>query len=266
MQSVAEKLFSLSKKRALVCGASAGIGRAIARMFAQSGAEVGLLARSEEALEALRSEIEAEGGKATTLVCDLEDLEGTQAIVEGWADYVGGLDILVCNAGGPPAGSLLDVKPEVLVSHFHRHLAAAQMLAQLAVPRMQKSGYGRIITITSTSVKEPIVGLGNSNCVRWAMAAWVKTLSKELPPNITVNNILPGFTDTPRLESLLRKWAEKEGVSLEEMARGFKERVPENRFASPEETAAAALFLASPAASYIRGVNLPVDGGRMASL
>ena len=142
-----------------------------------------------------------------------------------------------------------------------------ESMTQALVPGMKKAGYGRIINITSTSVKEPIPGLGVSNTIRAAVASWAKTLSRELAPHgITVNNVLPGFTSTERLDYLFKQRADKSGGSVEDIERGALAQVPAGRFARPEEIAWAVGFLASPQAAYVNGINVPVDGGRMASL
>jgi 3-oxoacyl-[acyl-carrier protein] reductase len=175
--------------------------------------------------------------------------------------------VLINNTGGPAAGTAYDAKPEDYERAFRQHLVAAQIAAQALVPGMRKAGYGRIINITSTSVKEPIPGLGVSNTIRAAVASWAKTLSRELASQgITVNNILPGFTGTERLDYLFNQRAQHSGSTVEEIERAAIAQVPAGRFARPEEIAWAVGFLASPQAAYISGINVPVDGGRMASL
>lgn len=175
--------------------------------------------------------------------------------------------ILVNNSGGPPPGPAHGAEIEAFLDAYRKHLIANHVLAEAAIPGMQATGYGRIVNIISTSVKEPIAGLGVSNTTRWAVASWAKTLATELAPfGITVNNVLPGSTKTPRIEQIVRTRAGKAGASLDAVQREMESEVPMRRFADPSEVAAAVAFLASPAAAYISGINLPVDGGRTRSL
>lgn len=256
----------LAGKRALVCGASQGIGRASALALAAAGAEVLALARRAEAREALLPELEAAGApRARALTVDLEDLAGLAAAVDG-ALADGPIHVLINNTGGPPAGPLLEAQPADFERAFLRHVLASHTLAQRLVPGMTAAGYGRIINIISTSVRQPIPNLGVSNTIRGAMASWAKTLSRELPPGVTVNSVLPGFTDTPRLSSLKQSLATKRGGSEAEVEAAWLASVPEGRVGRPAELAAAVAFLASPAGSYVRGVCLPVDGGRLTSI
>ncbi len=253
----------LNGKRALVCGASQGIGAATARALAESGATVTLVSRSADRLAAVRDELP--GTDHDVLALDLgspDDLVENLDTIAG-----GGYHIFIHNSGGPPAGRAIDADPAEFEAGFHQHLIAGQRLAQALVPGMRQAGYGRIVNIISTSVKEPIPGLGVSNTVRGAVAAWAKTLSRELGPDgITVNNVLPGFTETPRLESLVAGKAGKQNASEDEVRASMLTQVPLGRFCKPEETAAAITFLCSPLAGYITGINLPVDGGRLGSL
>ncbi|MEC8381974.1 MAG: SDR family oxidoreductase [Myxococcota bacterium] len=256
---------SLTGKRALVCGASGGIGREIALAFASAGIEIIALARRIEQLESLRTEVHAAGGRLNILVGDLQQRDTVCAEVEALlAD--GPIHILINNTGGPKGGPILDASESDFESAFGRHVLAAHRLSQLLVPGMTAAGYGRIINIVSTSVYEPIPNLGVSNTIRGAMASWAKSLSRELPPGVTINNVLPGFTDTPRLTQLRQGRASKSGISDQAVLEGWLAQVPEGRLAQPQETAQAALFLVSPAAAYIRGVSLPVDGGRLRSI
>jgi 3-oxoacyl-[acyl-carrier protein] reductase len=253
---------SLTGRRALVCGASAGIGRATARALASLGCEVWALARRADRLESLLPELTALGAPAAhAVVADLDDHAGLSAAVAGLD-----VQILVHNTGGPPGGRLVDEAPERLAQAFHRHVLSAQLLVQALLPGMRAAGYGRIVTITSTSVREPLDNLGTSNTIRAAMAGWAKSLSRELPPGITINNLLPGYTATERLESLIAGNAQRQGASADDVAQAWRSNVPEGRFAEPEELAAVVAFLCSPAASYVRGVSLPVDGGRLRSI
>lgn len=255
---------SLKGKRALVCGASAGIGRAVAVSLAADGAEVIVLARRAERLSELCAEITEHGGRAVPLVCDLDHRE---ALVGSLSPLLNEpIHILINNAGGPKGGPILEASAEAFLEAFNRHILASHTLTQALLPGMIASGYGRIINIISTSVYEPIPNLGVSNTTRGAMAAWAKSVSRELPPGITINNVLPGFTDTERLESLRSGRAERSGTTPSAVLGAWLAQVPEGRLAQPNETAAAVAFLASPAAAYIRGVSLPVDGGRLRSI
>jgi 3-oxoacyl-[acyl-carrier protein] reductase len=257
---------SLEGRRAVVCGASKGIGRAIAAVLAEMGAQLTLIARDEAALSAVAEALPGGGARHAVRAVDFLDSAAVEATFAAIAAE-GPVHVLVNNTGGPAAGTVYDARPEAFVDAFRQHVVAAQIAAQALVPGMQAAGYGRIINIISTSVKEPIPGLGVSNTIRAAMASWAKTLSRELAPDgITVNNLLPGFTSTERLDYLFRLRAEKSGASVAEVERAALAQVPAGRFARPEEIAWAVGFLASPQAAFVNGINVPVDGGRMASL
>lgn len=256
---------SLRGRRALVCGASGGIGAATARALAAAGADVVLLARSGGPLQSLATELSAGGGRIQTLVADLQDRAGLGPLVEGLLAE-GPLHILVNNTGGPKGGRLLDTPPEAFLEPFERHVLAAHQLVRQLLPGMVEAGYGRIVNVVSTSVYEPIPNLGVSNTIRAAVAGWAKTLSRELPPGVTINNVLPGFTDTPRLASLGQARAAREGIDTESVRAAWVAQIPEGRLARPEETAATIAFLASPAAAYLRGQSIAVDGGRLRSI
>lgn len=257
---------ALEGKTALICGASRGIGAATARIMAKAGANVILASRSENQLNTLLSEISSLGeGDHQILVLDLEDTDSLEGRIQPILDQ-GPIHILVNNAGGPPGGPLLDASVEELAQPFTRHLHAAHTLVKLLTPGMIIADYGRIIQIVSTSVREPIPNLGVSNTLRGAMASWAKSLSRELHPSITINNVLPGFTDTERLGSLAQSIHERTGKSTEAIHDGWMSQVPIARLIDPLETASVIAFLASPAAGAIRGVSLPVDGGRLRSI
>lgn len=246
--------------RALVCGASEGIGRATAIELAALGARVTVVARSEATLRATVDALAGEGHDC--LVIDFDD---TQALERHSHELSArGYSILVNNAGGPPGGPITAARPDDFLAAFRRHLVANQLLAQSVLPGMRERKFGRIINIVSTSVYEPIPGLGVSNTVRAAVAGWAKTLAREVASDgVTVNNVLPGFTNTGRLEKLFAAKADKTGQMPDTVAKDALAQVPAGRFAEPDETAAAIAFLASPAAGYITGVSLPVDGGRL---
>ena len=257
---------SLSGRTALVCGASKGIGAAAARALAAAGAHTVLLARSEASLNEVAAGIRTDGGAASVQVADLDDRAGLASVIDKLTQAHGAIHILLNNSAGPPGGRLIDATSEALLTAFGRHVLAGHQLVQGLLPGMTEAGYGRIINVISTSVREPIPNLGVSNTIRGAMASWAKSLSRELPPGVTINNVLPGFTDTARLASLADGRASREGTTAQAVHEAWMRDVPEGRLAQPEETAAAIAFLASPAAAYIRGVSLPVDGGRLRSI
>lgn len=258
----------LTGKHALVCGGSQGIGRAAALELARLGADVTLLARSRQALEDVVAELpEAHAAQAHGyIVADMSDRLSLKLKAEAAANAKA-IQILVNNTGGPPGGTAHAASTDAYVAAFEQHLLANQVLVQAVLPGMQRSGYGRIINVISTSVKEPIRNLGVSNTIRGAVASWAKTLAAELGAHgITVNNVLPGYTKTQRLAQILGDRAAASGKSIDEIAQGMLASVPLGRFAESAEIANAIAFLASPAAAYISGINLPVDGGRTQSL
>ena len=249
----------LSGRTALVCGASAGIGRATALCLAAHGASVIALARRPERLGALVDELTAAGAtNASYIVADLDDTEGLRSAVAGC-----GAQILINNTGGPPSGKLIEANTDELAHAFQRHVLGAQVLLKALLPAMQDAQYGRIVNVLSTSVREPIPNLGVSNTIRGAMASWAKSVSKELPPGVTINNVLPGYTNTERLGNLKAAVANRTNQTEEQVMASWMGRVPEGRLGNPEELASAIAFLASPAGGYIRGQSLAVDGGRL---
>jgi len=258
----------LTGKHALVCGGSQGIGRAAAVELAALGADVTLLARSREGLETALTalpKVHATQSHAT-VAADMADLDSLRAKVEAAANACA-IQILVNNSGGPPGGPASTATPEEFLRAFNQLLIASQVLLQAVLPGMRAAGYGRIVNVISTSVKEPIRNLGVSNTIRGATASWAKTLAGELGAHgITVNNVLPGYTRTQRLEQILADRTRATGKPVAEVEQAMLASVPAGRFAQPADIAAAIAFLASPAAAYINGVNLPVDGGRTQSL
>lgn len=261
-------MFDLNGKQALVCGSTQGIGRACAKAFAAAGACVTLAARDAAALAAVQAELDTSAGQVHTHVCqDFSEPAALQAKVCAHVRTHGPLHILLNNTGGPAGGQLLNAAPEALQAAFRDHVVCNQLLTQAVVEGMKAEGYGRIINIISVSVKTPIPGLGVSNTIRGAVAAWAKTLAGELGPfGITVNNILPGYTETARLHEVIADRARSLGVSPAEVTRMLIGQIPAGRFGAPEEIAQAACFLASPASGYVNGINLPVDGGRTPTL
>lgn len=259
---------SLAGKHALVCGASQGIGRATAIALARLGASVTALARTEATLASLVAELPRLSPAQThgAIAADVADLAHLRAQVEA-VTHAAPVHVLVNNTGGPPGGPAHTATGEQFLAAFNQHLLANHALVKAVLAGMQRAGYGRVINVISTSVKEPIPNLGVSNTIRGAVASWAKTLSRELGPHaITVNNVLPGYTQTGRLEQIIDDRARATGKAREEIAAGMLATVPLARFAEPSEVASAIAFLASPAASYISGVSLAVDGGRMQSI
>jgi 3-oxoacyl-[acyl-carrier protein] reductase len=258
---------NLKGKQAMVCGSTQGIGKASAIELALLGATVILVARNEEKLKLVCKEIPAHHSQAHNyIVADFDFPDQLKIKIE---EYAGKniVHILVNNTGGPAPGPALLAKPEEFVAAFSAHLICNQILVQALVPGMKKEQYGRIINVISTSVKIPIKGLGVSNTIRGAVANWSKTLSVELAPfGITVNNVLPGASLTGRLESIIKGNADKKGKSVQEAKQEMIKEIPAGRISDPHEIAAAIAFLATPAAGYINGVNIPVDGGRTGSL
>ena len=257
----------LTGRHALVCGASAGIGRAAAQALAALGADVTVLARRADALQAVVEALpRAAGQRHGLLVGDMARREALRADVGALA-AASPVHILVNNSGGPPGGPALDAGEAAYLDAFGQHLLGNQALVQAVVPGMRAAGWGRIVNVVSTSVYEPIPGLGVSNAVRAAVAGWAKTLSRELgPAGITVNNVLPGYTDTARIEQILRHRSAASGRTREQVLADMLASVPVGRMARPEETGGVIAFLCSPAAAYVTGVSLPVDGGRMQSI
>lgn len=258
---------ALSGKHALVCGASKGIGAATAKMMAKAGANVTLCARNETSLGEVLAKLKSLGtGDHSILVLDLEETESIIEAAQTLLDERGPVHILINNAGGPPGGPLMNNEVADFEAPFKRHLHAAHTLVQALAPSMKAEGYGRIIQIISTSVKEPIPNIGLSNTLRGAMASWAKSLSNELAPCITINNVLPGFTETSRLASLANSIQQRTGQSADEVQQNWLNQVPIRRLIDPLETASAITFLALPASGGIRGVSLAVDGGRLRSI
>ncbi len=256
----------LNNKNALVCGSTQGIGKATAMLLAAEGVNVTLCARNEEKLKEVLAELPSHRNH-NYIVADFSNPKELQKKVTDFITKNHGFHILINNTGGPRSGSILDASLEEFENAFTQHLKCNHVLAQATIPFMKQEAFGRIINIISTSVKEPIPGLGVSNTIRGAVGNWSKTLSIEVGAlGITVNNILPGFTETERLNEIIKIKAGIEGTTFDQMSEIMKNYTPAKRFAKPEETASAIVFLASEAASYINGINVPVDGGRTKSL
>lgn len=258
----------LDGRTAIVCGSSRGIGKAIAEQFAESGANVYMIARDEERLGLVCSGLENNGSQQHGFIAaDMGDYTALDAIAAKVIEKYGKVDILVNNSGGPAPGALADAKIDDFITAFERHLFAAHILMQAVLPKMKDNNFGRIINVISISVRQPVPGLGVSNTLRGAMASWSKTLSREIGHfGITVNNLLPGQTRTSRLKSLFRKEAEEIHAEVSEIEAATIAKIPAGRIGEPEELAFAAAFLASEKAAFINGVNLQVDGGFISSI
>lgn len=254
---------SLKNKNALVCGSSKGIGSASAKLLAEMGANVTLAARSEDKLKALVTELDTSmDQKHDYIVVDYNIQEDLRSKIEALASKKN-INILVNNTGGPPAGPIAKATPEAFLAAYNQHLICNHILATTLLPGMESDQYGRIINVISTSVKSPLANLGVSNTTRGAVASWSKTLAGEVASKgITVNNVLPGATNTGRLDEIIENKAKKTSKTKEETISSMQSIIPMGRFAEPSEIANAIGFLASPAASYITGINIPVDGGR----
>jgi 3-oxoacyl-[acyl-carrier protein] reductase len=255
---------NLKNKNALVCGSTQGIGKATAILLAEEGANVTLIARSEEKLKAVLAALPNNQQCHGYLVADFSKPNELKEVLEN-SDLQ--FHILVNNTGGPAGGPIFNASIEEFESAFTQHLKCNHVLVQSLVPFMKSECYGRVVNVISTSVKQPLDGLGVSNTIRGAVASWSKTLANELGEfGITVNNVLPGATGTGRLKEIINNKAAKTGKSFEAVAEAMKNASPAKRFAKPEEIAAAIVFLTSERASFINGINVPVDGGRTKSL
>jgi 3-oxoacyl-[acyl-carrier protein] reductase len=259
---------SLKNKTAVVCGSTQGIGWETAKLLASKGANVVLIARNEDTLKSKVNELStSEGQHHSFLAADFSKPEELKQKLEDWTSAGNRANILVNNTGGPKGGPIIDAAVEEFISTFNQHLICNHILVQSLYKGMIESGYGRIINIISTSVKQPLNNLGVSNTIRGAVANWSKTMANELGQyGITVNNVLPGATNTGRLQSIAEAKSSKTGETTAEIFDEMAMESPMKRIAEPIEVANAIVFLASPEASYINGINVPVDGGRTKSL
>ena len=258
---------SLESKHAIICGSTQGIGLAVAEELATLGARCTLIARNEESLQEAVNKLHVSAGqKHDYLVADFSDPASLKKIIE---EYMRNeqVHILVNNTGGPPAGPIAGAEEQDFLNAFNQHLICNHILAKAVIPSMKSVQYGRIINIISTSVKIPIKNLGVSNTIRGAVASWAKTMANELGQfNITVNNVLPGFTETERLRSMIAGIARARKITDEEVASEMRIEIPLKRFGSVSEIASVTAFLATPAASFLTGASIPVDGGRTGSI
>lgn len=255
---------SLEGRTAIIGGSTQGIGYAIAHLFAACGATVLLLARNREKLNEKVKELPRSFNQNhDILVADYNDAIMVDLVVRGYIEQGGVCDILVNNTGGPSPGQIENAKPEEFISAFTSHVIVNHRLSQLVIPQMKNRQWGRIINIVSTSVKQPLAGLGVSNTVRGATASWAKTLATEVAKhNITVNCILPGATKTGRLDAIIKKKVEQQGISEEQAVGSMEKEIPAGRLGEPKDIAGLAAFLASDWGGYITGTNIAVDGGR----
>jgi 3-oxoacyl-[acyl-carrier protein] reductase len=258
----------LSNRHAMVCGSTQGIGLESAKLMASRGAIITLVARNEEKLKIAKLQLDnSNGQKHDYLVADFSNPEELKTIVDGYVKEGNKPHILINNTGGPKGGPIINADPIEFINTFNQHLICNHILVQALFPGMKENGSGRIINIISTSVKQPLNGLGVSNTIRGAVANWSKTLANEIGQyNITVNNVLPGATNTGRLQSIAEAKSEKSQQNVSEIFEDMAKQSPMQRIAEPHEVAEAIAFLASDRAAYINGINVPVDGGRTKSL
>lgn len=258
----------LTNRTALVCGASQGLGFACATELALLGANIIAVSRNENKLKSALGKLDtSKGQQHSFLAMDLSNPGEVKEKISVLLASRKKIHILINNAGGPPSAPMIATDAEEIEKAFRTHVISSHLLAQFVVPGMKEDGFGRIINIVSTSVKQPINGLGISNTVRAAVANWGKTLANEIAGfGITVNNVLPGYTNTDRLDYLFTKQSSEQGINKEDIYKRMAASIPAGRLGEPTEFGAAVAFLCSPAASYINGINLPVDGGRTGSL
>jgi 3-oxoacyl-[acyl-carrier protein] reductase len=258
----------LKGKKAIVCGSSQGIGKAVAEALANQGASVILFSRNLEKLKSVVASLNSDHGqKHEIIIADFSNTIEVKMAINSWIEKGNTADILINNTGGPKGGAIADAPVDEFLAAFNQHLICNHILAQAVIPGMKEAGSGRIVNIISTSVKQPLPQLGVSNTIRGAVANWSKTLANELGQyNITVNNVLPGATNTERLQNIAKNKSVLTIESVDHILTEMAQESPMKRIAEPAEIAAAVAFLTSPAASYINGINIPVDGGRTKSL
>ena len=256
---------SLTGKTAIICGSTQGIGLACAVELAALGARCILMSRNEGSLIEAIQQLDTPQ-RHDYLVADFNKPDEVRTAIENFMQK-NDVHILINNTGGPAAGAIAEATEEAFLHAFNQHLICNHILTKAVTPSMKNAGYGRVINIISTSVKIPLKNLGVSNTIRGAVASWSKTMANELGKfNITVNNVLPGFTKTNRLENLVLHIARDRHITSVDVEKEMVEEIPMKRFAEASEVAAVAAFLASPAASYVNGVSIAVDGGRTGSI
>jgi len=258
---------SLEGRNAIICGGSQGIGYAIAEELAVMGANCILLARNEDNLRIAASQLDNSIRQTHSYhAIDFNDQPAIKELIKKITSEQN-IHVLINNSGGPAAGPIVEATEDQFLQAFNQHLIINHILAKAFIEGMKKDGYGRIINIISTSVRIPLKNLGVSNTTRGAVASWAKTMSNELGQfGITVNNVLPGFTRTARLNSLIENTAKRGNVLVDIVEKNMMEEVPMKRFGEASEIAAVAAFLATPAAAYVNGTSIPVDGGRTGSI
>ena len=253
----------LKNKVALVAAASKGLGRAVAYELAREGARIAICSRNQEQIRQAAEGIHAEtGAEVYYEACDVTRPDEVRSLVSNVVNRYGDIHVLVTNAGGPPAGLFVSLRPQDWLAAYQLNLASVVQMCAEVIPHMQKNRWGRIVNITSISVKQPVDGLMLSNSIRSAVIGFAKTLSNEMAPyNILVNNVCPGYTRTERVEELSAAMAEKKGLSKDRIIAGWEESIPLGRLGRTDEFAGLVAFLASERASYITGTTIPVDGG-----
>lgn len=258
----------LKGRVALVAASSRGLGRAVAEELAAEGCDLVMCARGADALEAAAKEIRASArGRVHAVAADLTDPREVERVVDEGRQAVGEIDVLVTNTGGPPAGPFESHSPDAWDLAVRQNLGSVLNLVRAVLPGMRERKWGRIVNVTSIAVKQPVDGLILSNSVRAAVTGFARTLANEVAEaGITVNNVMPGYTRTERVEQLARRNAELKGITAEEAAQGWVREIPMRRLGEPREFAAMVAFLCSERASYVTGQSVAVDGGWIRSV
>lgn len=259
--------YGLKDKVALVTASSQGLGKAVAEAFAREGAKVAMCSRDQAKIDAAANDVRAHGVDVLAVEADMTKAADIERLVQQTIDHFGGIDVLVTNAGGPPAGTFDRFDDDDWQAAFELTLMSAVRLIRQTIPTMRERGGGAIVAMTSSSIKQPIPNLLLSNVMRSGVASLIKTLADELAgDNIRLNTLVPGRIATPRIEELDRANAERLGIDIDEVTRRQLANIPMSRYGEPSEFANGAVFLASEAASYITGATLQVDGGMIRSV